>query len=33
MPHRQVDSSTIEYDVTLQSNEEKVLTYAAHYSW
>jgi hypothetical protein len=31
--HRQTDSKTIEYDVTLQPNEEKTLTYTAHYSW
>lgn len=32
-PHRPVDSKTIEYEVTLQPNEEKVLTYTAHYTW
>jgi len=32
-PHRQVDSRTIEYDVALQPDEEKTLTYAAHYTW
>jgi hypothetical protein len=31
--HRQTDSKTIEYDVTLQPNEEKTVTYTAHYSW
>ncbi|MEO8657876.1 MAG: hypothetical protein ABI693_05370 [Bryobacteraceae bacterium] len=33
MQHRQLDSSTIEYEVTLQPNEEKIVTYTAHYSW
>jgi hypothetical protein len=32
-PHRPVDSKTIEYEVTLQPNEEKTLTYTAHYTW
>ncbi|MGO4885171.1 MAG: DUF4139 domain-containing protein [Bryobacteraceae bacterium] len=32
-PHRQVDSRTIEYEVTLQPDEEKVVTYTAHYTW
>jgi len=32
-PHRQVDSRTIEYEVTLQPNEERTLTYTAHYTW
>ena len=31
--HRQVDSKTIEYTETLQPDEEKVLTYAVHYTW
>ncbi len=31
--HRQVDSRTIEYEVTLQPDEEKTLTYTAHYTW
>jgi hypothetical protein len=31
--HRQVDSKTIEYEVTLQPDEEKTLTYTAHYTW
>ena len=31
--HRQTDSKTIEYDVTLQPDEEKTLTYTAHYTW
>ena len=31
--HRQVDSKTIEYDVTLQADEERTLTYTAHYTW
>ena len=31
--HRQVDSKTIEYEVTLQPDEERTLTYTAHYTW
>lgn len=31
--HRQVDSRTIEYEVTLKPDEERTLTYTAHYSW
>ena len=31
--HRKVDSKTIEYVITLQPNEEKVVTYTAHYTW
>lgn len=31
--HRQVDSKTVEYEVTLQPDEERTLTYTAHYSW
>jgi hypothetical protein len=31
--HRQTDSRTIEYDVTLQPDEERTLTYTAHYTW
>lgn len=31
--HRQTDSKTIEYDVTLAPDEERVLTYTAHYTW
>jgi hypothetical protein len=31
--HRQVDGRTIEYEVTLKPDEEKTLTYSAHYSW
>jgi hypothetical protein len=31
--HRQIDSKTIAYDVTLQPGEEKVITYTAHYTW
>ncbi|MGD0579980.1 MAG: DUF4139 domain-containing protein, partial [Bryobacteraceae bacterium] len=31
--HRQADSRTIEYEVTLQPDEEKTLTYTAHYTW
>lgn len=31
--HRQVDSKTMEYEVTLRPDEEKTLTYTAHYTW
>jgi hypothetical protein len=31
--HRQTDSRTIEYELTLQPDEERTLTYAAHYTW
>jgi len=31
--HRQTDSRTMEFDVTLQPNEERVLTYTVHYTW
>jgi hypothetical protein len=31
--HRQVDSKTMEYEVTLQPDEERTLTYTAHYTW
>ncbi len=31
--HRPVDSKTIEYEVTLRLDEEKTLTYTAHYTW
>jgi hypothetical protein len=31
--HRQKDSRTIEYDVTLAPGQEKVVTYTAHYTW
>jgi hypothetical protein len=33
MPHRKADSRTIEYEVTLQPDEEKAITYTAHYTW
>jgi len=33
LSHRQTDSKTIEYDVTLQPDEEKTLSYTAHYTW
>ena len=33
MPHRQTDSKTMEYEVTLRPDEEKILTYTAHYTW
>ena len=32
-PHRQLDSKTLEYEVALQPDEEKTLTYAVHYTW
>jgi hypothetical protein len=32
-PHRNLDSRTVEYEVTLQPDEEKTLTYTAHYTW
>ena len=32
-PHRQTDSRTIEFDVTLAAGEEKLVTYTAHYTW
>jgi len=31
--HRPVDSRTIEYEVTLQPDEQRILTYTAHYTW
>jgi hypothetical protein len=31
--HRQTDSKTIEYEITLQPDEEKTLSYTAHYTW
>jgi hypothetical protein len=31
--HRQVDSRAVEYEVTLQPDEERTLTYTAHYTW
>ncbi len=31
--HRQTDSRTIEYEVTLKPDEERTLTYMAHYTW
>jgi hypothetical protein len=31
--HRQIDSKTIAYDVTLQPGEERVIAYTAHYTW
>ncbi len=32
-PHRKVDGRTIEYEVSLQPNEEKAISYTAHYTW
>jgi hypothetical protein len=31
--HHQIDSRTIEYEVKLAPDEEKVITYTAHYTW
>ena len=31
--HRQTDSRTVEFEVPLQPNEEKTVTYTAHYTW
>jgi len=31
--HHQKDSRTIEYEVTLAPDQEKVITYTAHYTW
>ena len=31
--HRQKDSRTMEYEVTLAPDQEKVVTYTAHYTW
>jgi len=31
--HHQTDSRTIEYEVTLEPNQEKTVTYTAHYTW
>jgi hypothetical protein len=31
--HRQTDSRTIEYEVTLAPDEERTITYTAHYTW
>jgi hypothetical protein len=31
--HRQVDSRTIEYEVTLQADEDKTIAYTTHYTW
>ena len=33
LPHRQTDSKTMEFDVALAPNEEKTVTYTAHYTW
>jgi hypothetical protein len=32
-PHHQTDSKTIEYEVTLGPDQEKTVTYTAHYTW
>jgi hypothetical protein len=31
--HRQTDSKTVEYEVTLRPDEEQTVTYTAHYTW
>ena len=31
--HRKIDSRTIEYEVSLQPDQEKTITYSAHYYW
>lgn len=31
--HRQTNSRTVEYDVTLQPGQEKAVAYTAHYTW
>jgi len=31
--HHQADSRTVEYEITLQPDEERTLTYTAHYTW
>ncbi len=31
--HHQTDSRTMEYEVKLEPNQEKVITYTAHYTW
>jgi hypothetical protein len=33
MQHRQTDGKTMEYEVALQPDEEKTVTYTAHYTW
>lgn len=33
MPYTKTDAQTIEFRVPLQPNEEKTITYAAHYTW
>jgi hypothetical protein len=33
MEHTKTDARTIEYRVTLDPDEEKVITYTAHYTW
>ncbi len=33
LAHRQTDSRTVEFEVPLQPNEEKTVTYTAHYTW
>jgi len=33
MPYNQTDAQTIEFSVPLQPDEEKTVTYVAHYVW
>jgi hypothetical protein len=33
MPYTKTDAQTIEFRATLQPDEEKTITYAAHYTW
>ena len=32
-PHKQTDSRTMEYEVALEPDQEKLITYTAHYTW
>jgi hypothetical protein len=33
MPYAKTDAQTIEFRANLQLDEEKTITYAAHYTW
>jgi hypothetical protein len=33
MPYTKTDAQTIEFHVQMQPDEEKTITYAAHYTW
>lgn len=33
MPYQKTDSQTIEFRVQLKPDEEKLITYTAHYTW